>query len=159
MAAIGCPEQRWQGSVNAPTPQDRRAGKGSGRLTLNQGALVETLIQLSEFRQYEMAESILATCDREQLQHLLIVSDRAFSRRMAYSLEKQWERSKDVAYKAKKSTLSVVMNIFNTWCKEGRRSAIRCVLGEMHEQDLGALSELDDLDREVYSMLREYLFL
>jgi hypothetical protein len=126
---------------------------------LNQGALVETLIQLSEFRQYEMAESILATCDREELQHLLIVADRAFSQRMTYSLEKQWERSKDAAYKAKKNTLTVLVGVFNTWCKEGRRSAIRCVLGEMHEHHRGELSEQDDLDREVYSMLREYLFL
>lgn len=159
MAAVGCPEHRWQGSPGAPLAQGRRASKGLRRLTLNQGALVETLIQLSDFRQYEMAESLLATCEHEPLQHLLIVSDRAFSRRMTYSLEKQWERSKDTTYKVKKSTLTVLVNIFNTWCKEGRRSAIRCVLGEMQESDLGALSELDDLDREVYSMLREYLFL
>lgn len=124
---------------------------------MNQGALVETLIQLSDFRQYEMAESVLATCDKEQLQQLLIVSDRAFSARLTYSLEKQWQRSQDATYKAKKSSLTALVNILNIWCAEGRRNAIRCVLGEMREDHLIALMQQDNLDREVYSMLYEYI--
>lgn len=123
---------------------------------MNEGALVETLIQLSDFRQYGMAESMLAACDQEQLRQLLIVSDRAFSARLTYSLEKQWQRSQDAAYKVKKSSLKTLVNILNRWCAEGRRSAIRCVLGEMHVTDLAVLMQQDSLDREVYSMLREY---
>lgn len=124
---------------------------------MNQGALVETLIQLSDFRQYDMAESMLATCETEQLRQLLIVSDRAFSPRLTYSLEKQWQRSRDVEYKAKKSSFTALVRILNTWCTEGRRSAIRCVLGEMQERDLAALIHQNNLDREVYSMLHEYM--
>lgn len=124
---------------------------------MNQGALVETLIQLSDFRQYDMAESMLATCEKEQLRQLLVVSDRAFSPRLTYALEKQWQRSQDVAYKVKKSSFVVLVGILNTWCAEGRRSAIRCVLGEMQERDLAALVQQNNLDREVYSMLYEYM--
>jgi hypothetical protein len=136
---------------------DRLDSNGLRRLTLNQGALVETLIQLSDFRQYDMAESVLATCEKEQLRQLLSVSDRAFSARLTYSLERQWQRSQDDTYKAKKSSLTALVNILNTWCAEGRRSAIRCVLGEMKERDLAALMQQNNLDREVYSMLREYI--
>jgi hypothetical protein len=136
----------------------RLDSNGLRRITLNQGALVETLIQLSDFRQYDMAESVLATCEKEQLRQLMTVSDRAFSARLTYSLEKQWQRSQDAAYKAKKSSLTTLVNILNTWCSEGRRSAIRCVLGQMRESDLATLTQQDSLDREVYSMLREYIW-
>jgi hypothetical protein len=137
---------------------DRLDGNGLRRLALNQGTLVETLIQLSEFRQYDMAESVLATCEKEQLNQLMTVSDRAFSARLTYSLEKQWQRSQDTAYKAKKSSVTTLVNVLNTWCAEGRRSAIRCVLGQMRDDDLVALMQQDTLDREVYSMLREYMW-
>ena len=136
---------------------DRLDGNGLRRLTLNQGALVETLIQLSDFRQYDMAELVLATCEREQLHQLLIVSDRAFSARLTYSLEKQWQRSQDTTYKAKKSPLTTLVGILNTWCAEGRRSAVRSVVGEMRKNDLVTLMQQDSLDREVYSMLHEYI--
>jgi hypothetical protein len=136
---------------------DRIDSNGLRRLTLNQSALMETLIQLSNSRQYDMAESMLATCDMEQLRQLLIVAGRAFSTRMTYSLEKQWRRSQETTYKAKKSCLKTLVNIFNTWCAEGRRSAIRSVLGEMQGSDLAALILQDSLDREIYSMLREYV--
>jgi hypothetical protein len=59
------------------------------RIAVNQSALVETLIQLSDFRQYDKAESLLAVCTREQLEQLHAISERAFSKRLAYSLEKQ----------------------------------------------------------------------
>ncbi|RUL63079.1 hypothetical protein EKH79_11735 [Dyella dinghuensis] len=136
---------------------DRLDSNGLRQFILNQGALVETLIQLSDFRQYDMAESMLAACEEKQLRQLLTVSDRAFSPRLTYSLEKQWQRSQDVAYKAKKSSFVVLVGILNTWCAEGRRSAIRCVLGEMQEPDLAALVQQNNLDREVYSMLYEYM--
>lgn len=124
---------------------------------MNQGVLVETLIQLSDFRQYDMAESILAACEREQLEQLLPISDRAFSKRFIYSLEKQLKRSREATvFKAKRSLLVALIRILNTWCAEGRRSAIRCVLGEMKEGELLALGQQTELDREVYSMLREY---
>jgi hypothetical protein len=124
---------------------------------LNQSALLETLIQLSNFRQYDRAESVLATCEMEQLRQLLIVSDRAFSARLTYSLEKQWQRSQDAAYKGRKSPLKALVIILNTWCAEGRRSAVRCVLSEMQESDLAVLMQQASLDREIYSMLREYI--
>lgn len=130
--------------------------KGLRRITVNQGALVETLIQLSNFRQYTMAESLLLACTREQLEGLLGVAERAFSRRLAYALEKQLERMQGSAGKAKGSLLVELMKVLNAWCMEGHRSAIRCVLMELHAAELTALAQLPELDREVYSMLHEY---
>lgn len=156
MVAIVCHKDRFQGRRRAPVAKARHESKGLRLLTLNQGALVETLIQLSGFRQYDMAESVLASCEREQLQQLLIVSGRAFSTRMTYSLEKQLKRSRDAAYTAKKTPVAALIGVLNAWCAEGRRSAIRCVLGQLQESDLVALTQQVELDREVYSMLREY---
>lgn len=123
---------------------------------MNQGALVETLIQLSNFRQYAMAESLLAACTREQLQALLDVAERAFSRRLTYSLEKQFKRVGESADKVRRVLIHELMKILNAWCLEGHRSAIRCVLMELKSGDLSALACMPELDREVYSMLHEY---
>ena len=123
---------------------------------MNQGALVETLIQLSNFRQYAMAESLLAACARDQLEALLDVADRAFSRRLAYSLEKQYKRSGDLADHAKGVLFVKLTKILNAWCVEGHRSAIRCVLMELKPGELTTLARMPELDREIYSMLHEY---
>ena len=123
---------------------------------MNQGALVETLIQLSNFRQYGMAESLLAACAREQLHMLLGVAERAFSQRLTYSLEKQLKRVGDSTDKVKGVLLVELMKILNAWCMEGHRSAIRCVLMEMKAAEITALARLPELDREIYSMLHEY---
>ena len=123
---------------------------------MNQGALVETLIQLSNFRQYAMAEPLLKACTREQLQALLEVSERAFSKRLTYSLEKQIKRIGDSADKVKGVMLAELMKILNTWCMEGHRSAIRSVLMELTSGEVTALARMSELDREVYSMLHEY---
>ena len=123
---------------------------------MNQGALVETLIQLSNLRQYAMAESMLRTCTRQQLQALLDVAERAFSKRLTYSLEKQFKRTGDSADKVKGVLLAELMKILNTWCMEGHRSAIRCVLMELTLDEIDALARMSELDREVYSMLHEY---
>jgi hypothetical protein len=123
---------------------------------VNQGALVETVIQLSNFRQYTMAESLLAACAREQLQALLGVAERAFSQRLTYSLEKQCKRIGESADRVKGVLLVELMRIFNTWCMEGHRSAIRCVLMELKPGEISALARLPELDREVHSMLHEY---
>ena len=123
---------------------------------MNQGALVETLIQLSNLRQYTMAESMLRTCTRQQLQALLGVAERAFSKRLTYSLEKQFKRIGDSADKVKGVLLAELMKILNTWCMEGHRSAIRCVLMELTLDEIDALARMSELDREVYSMLHEY---
>lgn len=123
---------------------------------MNQGALVETLIQLSNLRQYAMAESMLRTCTRQQLQALLDVAERAFSKRLTYSLEKQFKRIGDSADKVKGVLLAELMKILNTWCMEGHRSAIRCVLMELTLDEIDALARMSELDREVYSMLHEY---
>ena len=123
---------------------------------MNQGALVETLIQLSNLLQYAMAESMLRTCTRQQLQALLDVAERAFSKRLTYSLEKQFKRIGDSADKVKGVLLAELMKILNTWCMEGHRSAIRCVLMELTLDEIDALARMSELDREVYSMLHEY---
>ncbi|GLQ45898.1 hypothetical protein GCM10007862_09490 [Dyella lipolytica] len=125
-------------------------------MTVNQGALVETLIQLSDFRQYGMAESLLAACERAQLEQLLLISDRAFNQRLVYSLERQLKRSREATYKPRGSLLAVLVGIFNRWCNEGHRPAIRCVSGELKRECLAALMRLPELDREVYSMMREF---
>jgi hypothetical protein len=121
---------------------------------VNQGALVETLIQLSNFRQYTMAESLLAACSREQLEALLGVAERAFSMRLTYSLEKQLPRSRQGT--ERKYVLAELMKILNAWCAEGHRSAIRCVLMELAYDEVVALGCMPELDREVHSMLHEY---
>ncbi|GLQ91478.1 hypothetical protein [Dyella acidisoli] len=123
---------------------------------MNQGALVETLIHLSNFRQYTMAESLLRACAREQLQASLDVAERAFSKRLTYSLERQLKRMGDSTDKVKGVLLAELMKILNTWCMEGHRSAIRCVLMELTLGELTALAHMHELDREVYSMLHEY---
>lgn len=123
---------------------------------MNQGALVETLIQLSNFRQYAMAESLLKASTREQLQALLEVSERAFSKRLTYSLEKQIKRMGHATDKVKGVLIAELMKILNTWCMEGHRSAIRCVLMELTLEEIAALGRMSELDREVYSMLHEY---
>jgi len=125
-------------------------------MTVNQGALVETLIQLSNFRQYTMAESLLAACTREQLEALLSVAERAFSRRLTYSLEKQLPRSSETDERVKGMLLVELMRVLNAWCMEGHRSAIRCVLMELKQAEVIALGCKPELDREVYSMLHEY---
>ncbi|GGA31972.1 hypothetical protein [Dyella nitratireducens] len=123
---------------------------------MNQGALVETLIQLSNFRQYTMAESLLRACTREQLQALLEVAERAFSKRLTYSLEKQLKRIGNATDKVKGVLLAELMKILNTWCMEGHRSAIRSVMMELALDEITALARMSELDREVYSMLHEY---
>jgi hypothetical protein len=123
---------------------------------VNQGALVETLIQLSNFRQYTMAESLLAACTREHMQALLGVAERAFSQRLTYSLEKQLKRVGESTDKVKGVLLVELMRILNAWCMEGHRSAIRCVLMELKPGEITALARLPELDREIYSMLHEY---
>ena len=135
---------------------DLHGNNGPGRIAVNQSALVETLIQLSDFRQYDKAESLLVACTREQLEQLLAISDRAFSKRLTYSLEKQLKRSGNGTNKVKGLILVKLMKILNAWCMEGHRSAIRCVLGAMKGQELLMLAGMSDLDREVYSMLREF---
>jgi hypothetical protein len=125
-------------------------------MAVNQSALVETLIQLSDFRQYDKAESLLAACTREQLEQLHAIADRAFSQRLTYSLEKQLKRSSNGINKVKGLPLIKLMRILNAWCMEGHRAAIRCVLGAMKNDELLMLASLSDLDREVYSMLREF---
>ncbi|MBE1162410.1 hypothetical protein [Dyella acidiphila] len=123
---------------------------------MNQAALVETLIQLSDFRQYDKAESLFAACTREQLEQLHAISDRAFSKRLTYSLEKQLKRSRDGTSRVKGLLLIKLMKILNAWCMEGHRSAIRCVLGTLKNDELLMLAGVPELDREVYSMLREF---
>jgi hypothetical protein len=130
--------------------------KGLGRITVNQGALVETLIQLSNFRQYTMAESLLRACTREQLLALLEVAERAFSKRLTYSLEKQLKRVGDSTDKVRGVLLAELMKILNTWCMEGHRSSIRSVMMELSLDEVIALARMSELDREVYSMLHEY---
>jgi hypothetical protein len=130
--------------------------KGLRRITVNQGALVETLIQLSNFRQYTMAESLLAACTREQLQALLDIAERAFSDRLTYSLEKRYKRVGDSPDKVKSVLLAELMKILNTWCMEGHRSAIRSVLMELNLAETMALGHMTELDREVHSMMHEY---
>jgi hypothetical protein len=127
-----------------------------GRIAVNQSALVETLIQLSDFRQYDKAESLFAVCTREQLEQLHAISDRAFSKRLTYSLERQLKRNGDRTNKVKGVLLIKIMKILNAWCMEGHRSAIRCVLGTMKSDELLMLASIPELDREVYSMLREF---
>jgi len=123
---------------------------------VNQSALVETLIQLSDFRQYDKAESLLTACTHEQLEQLLAISDRAFSRRLTYSLEKQLKRSSNGTGKVKGLLLIKLMKILNAWCMEGHRAAIRSVLGTMKSDERLMLASVAELDREVYSMLREF---
>jgi len=123
---------------------------------MNQGALVETLILLSNFRQYAMAESLLRACTSEQLQLLLDVAERAFSKRLTYSLEKQLKRVGDSMDKVKGILLVELMKILNTWCMEGHRGAIRSVMMELTLDEITALARMSELDREVYSMLHEY---
>ena len=135
---------------------DLHGNNGPGRIAVNQSALVETLIQLSDFRQYDKAESLLSACTREQLEQLHAISDRAFSKRLTYSLEKQLKRSSNGTNKVKGLILVKLMKILNAWCMEGHRPAIRCVLAAMKGQELLMLASLSDLDREVYSMLREF---
>jgi hypothetical protein len=127
-----------------------------GRIAVNQSALVETLIQLSDFRQYDKAESLFAACTREQLEQLHAIADRAFSKRLTYSLEKQLKRTSDRVSKVKGVLLVKLMKILNAWCMEGHRSAIRCVLGTMKSDELLMLASIPELDREIYSMLREF---
>jgi hypothetical protein len=123
---------------------------------VNQSALVETLIQLSEFRQYDKAESLFVACTREQLEQLYAISDRAFSKRLTYSLEKQLKRNGDRVNKVKGVLLIKLMKILNAWCMEGHRMAIRSVLGTMQSDELVMLAGIPELDGEVYSMLREF---
>jgi hypothetical protein len=129
---------------------------GLGRIDVNQAALVETLIQLSDFRQYDKAESLLAACTREQLEQLLGISERAFSSRLTYSLEKQLKRSSNGTNRVRGLLLVRLMRILNAWCMEGHRTAIRCVLGVMKNDELIMLASVPVLDREIYSMLREF---
>jgi hypothetical protein len=135
---------------------DTHGNNGLGRIAVNQSALVETLIQLSDFRQYDKAESLLAACTCEQLGQLHAISDRAFSTRLTYSLEKQLKRSSNGTNKVRGLLLVKLMKILNAWCMEGHRTAIRCVLGAMKNDELLILASLSELDREVYSMLREF---
>jgi hypothetical protein len=135
---------------------ETHGNNGLGQIDVNQGALVETLIQLSDFRQYDKAESLLAACTREQLEQLHAISDRAFSKRLTYSLEKQLKRSRDGTSKVRGLLLIKLMKILNAWCMEGHRSAIRCVLGSLNIDELLMLAGVAELDREVYSMLREF---
>lgn len=54
-------------------------------------------------------------------------------------------------------TLLPLVSLLSVWCQEGRRGAIRSVVRELNNVDLGELSSRPGLDPEVVTIIIEFI--
>ncbi|HEX7814724.1 hypothetical protein [Dyella sp.] len=116
--------------------------------------MAQTLRQLFDARQYQVADWFIDRCDRRQLEQLLRDANAVITLRIDYVVKKRLQRRSGV--EAAVGTIEALPYVLNLWCREGRRSAVRSVLAELDSRQLCALGECMDLDPEVASMLREF---
>jgi hypothetical protein len=119
-------------------------------------ALAEALHQLFVSRQLGMADALLDRCSREASEQLLVSPHYVLNGRIRYEVEDRLKHRKPSHDERAMPTLKALQHVMNTWCIEGRRTAIRAVLRELAEGELDELAAMPELDREIVSMAREF---
>lgn len=119
-------------------------------------ALAEMERQLLAMHQAGRAETMLGLCGRDVLEPLLGLAEGIPNHRAAYIVKQCLRRLRDSGEAAPDQPLYALEYVFNRWCMEGARSAIRAVLPELNDGELDALAGLPGLDVEVVSMMRAY---
>lgn len=117
-------------------------------------ALAETLRQLFEARQYQVAERFIDHCNRHLLERLIVTEATPITLRIDYVVKKKLRRRDEVW--SDTPLIDALPSILNLWCREGRRIAVRQVLAELDLVDLEALAAHPELDPEVISMSRAF---
>jgi hypothetical protein len=118
--------------------------------------LAEALRQLLDARQYQYADRLLDDCTQETLAGLLQFSEYVLTHRAASVVKASQHRRKTSNVSGMHTVLEALRPVFNRWCLEGRRNAIRAVLNELDESNLATLAGLPELDGEVISISREF---
>lgn len=119
-------------------------------------ALSEALRQLLEARQEKLAERLVDQCSPELVRQISESPIALLNTRLAYLLRSRLRRRTPPGERGMHSAASLLVSIFNVWCREGRRASVRSVLRELGGADLRALREERELDPEVVSMLHEF---
>ncbi|MFC5741286.1 hypothetical protein [Dyella tabacisoli] len=120
-------------------------------------ALAETLRQLFEARQERLAERLIDRCTRSALTDLMVSHYHRLPNRIPYVIRQRLHRRNAEGEKKAGLFIATLPPVFNTWCNEGRRAAIRSVLRELDDADMVQLSAQPKIDPEVASIMREVL--
>jgi len=114
--------------------------------------MAETLRQLFDAGQYRMAEWFIDHCGRRQLEELVGTPGVPITVRIDYIVKKRLQKRSFLDQGC--DPVEALPSVLNMWCREGRRSAVRLVLGELDQPEIEVLSRHPELDYEVVSMLR-----
>ncbi len=117
-------------------------------------ALTETLHQLFGGREGRLADVLLNRCTRPALEQLLASTEYRLEGRIRYAVEDKLRHRKPAQEERTVPTMRALQCVLNTWCIEGRRTAIRAVLRELDAEELEELAHMPDLESEVASMTR-----
>jgi hypothetical protein len=120
-------------------------------------ALAETLRQLFDARQERLAERLIDRCTRLALTDLMESHYQRLPTRIPYLIKQRLSRRSVESEKKAGVFIATLPPVLNTWCNEGRRSAIRSVLRELDDTDMIELSVQPKIDAEVASIVREVL--
>ena len=122
-------------------------------------ALAETLRYLLEHRQYRRVESLLERCPCATLEQWLALPPPLLGSRARYLVREhlRLRRRAGASEPERPVPMKALQPVLNIWCWEGHRAAIRSVLRELDEAELGELAGLPELDTEVVSMTREFM--
>ncbi|TCV91774.1 hypothetical protein EC912_1094 [Luteibacter rhizovicinus] len=119
-------------------------------------ALAEMLQLLFAGHQDRVAGVLLDRCPREALEALLASRDYVLHGRVRYVVEDRLRFRKRTRDEQAYSCFRAMQFVLNTWCQEGRRSAIRKVLAELDDEGLDRLGGMPGLDDEVVSIMRDF---
>ncbi|WP_130620420.1 hypothetical protein [Dyella amyloliquefaciens] len=105
-----------------------------------------------------MAERLINQCNRAFSGRLLEYPVVAWHARSSYVVRTRLRRKiETVPDVLAADTLLPLVSLLNVWCQEGRRSAVRSVVRELNNADLGELSSKIGLDPEVATIIVEFI--
>ncbi|MDR3446860.1 hypothetical protein [Dyella sp.] len=116
------------------------------------------LRHLIDAHQEKAAERLINQCNRAFSRRLLDYPVIAWHARSSYVVRNRLRRKIDPAPDDPCADVLIsLIPVFNVWCQEGRRSALRSVVREMNQIDLSDLAKRPGLDMEVATMIREFI--
>jgi hypothetical protein len=119
-------------------------------------AMAETLHRLFTTGHGHVADMLLQRCSRGLLEELLVSSKYVLSGRIRYAVEDRLKHRRPNQEDRVVPPLKALLHMLNTWCIEGRRTAIRAVLSELSDNELDEMGHMPELEGEVASMMREF---
>jgi hypothetical protein len=128
-------------------------GREQGRLA----AYALALRALLSAHHGKVAERLMAHCPRHFAIKLREYSVVACHPRSSYVVRERLRRRIDpVTEQANEDELRPLIGLLNMWCREGRRSAVREVLGALAQDDLKSLASEPALDQELATLIPEF---